>query len=110
MSEWQVFNLDELADIRVSNVDKKSLPGETSVRLCNYMDVYSNDYITKDLEFMEATASVAECEKFKVELGDVLITKDSETPDDIGIPSVTLDEMDNFVCGYHLAVSATLFL
>jgi type I restriction enzyme, S subunit len=104
MSEWQSFQLDELADIRVSNVDKKSQQGERSVRLCNYMDVYSNDYITSSLEFMEATASAAECEKFKVEQGDVLITKDSETPDDIGIPSVVVNEIEDLVCGYHLAL------
>jgi len=104
MSEWKIFHLDELADIRVSNVDKKSQSGESVVRLCNYMDIYSNDYITSDLKFMEATASAAECEKFKVAQGDVMITKDSETPDDIGIPTVVLDDIDNLVCGYHLAL------
>ena len=104
MSEWKIFHLDELADIRVSNVDKKSQPGEGAVRLCNYMDVYSNDYITRGLVFMEATASAAECEKFKVEQGDVMITKDSETPDDIGIPTVVLDDIDNLICSYHLAL------
>jgi type I restriction enzyme, S subunit len=104
MSEWQSYSLAELADIRVSNVDKKSKPDENLVRLCNYMDVYSNDYITANLAFMESTASSVECAKFKVDKGDVLITKDSETPYDIGIPSVVIDEIENLVCGYHLAL------
>lgn len=107
MSEWVTRPLGELADIRVSNVDKKSLPGEKSVLLCNYMDVYANDYIRADIAFMEATASLAEIAKFKVDAGDVVITKDSETPDDIGLPAVVMDQIDNLVCGYHLALLKT---
>ncbi|EBT6589948.1 restriction endonuclease subunit S, partial [Salmonella enterica] len=103
MSEWKKATLAEIADIRVSNVDKKSNQGEKPVMLCNYMDVYSNDYITRDISFMEATANIMEIAKFTVSKGDVLITKDSETPFDIGIPAVVVDDMDNLVCGYHLA-------
>ncbi|NUZ07667.1 restriction endonuclease subunit S [Piscinibacter koreensis] len=103
MSDWKVVPLRDVADIRVSNVDKKTLLSELPVRLCNYMDVYSNDYIRPDLPFMEATATAAEIQRFRVAKGDVLITKDSETPDDIGIPAAVTDEIDNLVCGYHLA-------
>lgn len=103
MSEWRVAPLREIADIRVSNVDKKATPGEAPVRLCNYMDVYVNDYIRADLPFMEATATAAEIQRFGVQQGDVMITKDSETPDDIGIPAVVMDQIDGLVCGYHLA-------
>lgn len=104
MSNWKNYSLAELADIRISNVDKKSKSGEPAVRLCNYMDVYSNDYIASDLEFMESTASSSERAKFKVDRGDVLITKDSETPYDIGISSVVIDDISDLICGYHLAL------
>lgn len=103
MSEWRVAPLREIADIRVSNVDKKATPGEAPVRLCNYMDVYANDYIRADLPFMEATATATEIQRFGVQQGDVMITKDSETPDDIGIPAVVMDQIEGLVCGYHLA-------
>lgn len=103
MSKWNKTTLAEIADIRVSNVDKKSHFGEKPVKLCNYMDVYSNNYITNDIHFMEATANIMEVAKFTISKGDVLITKDSETPFDIGIPSVVLEDIDNLVCGYHLA-------
>ena len=33
-----------------------------------------------------------------------MITKDSETPDDIGIPAVVVDDISDLVCGYHLAL------
>lgn len=104
MSEWRQVELGQIADVRVSNVDKKTVSGEVPVQLCNYMDVYSNDYIRDHLDFMQASATVAEIARFKVALGDVLITKDSETPDDIGIPSVVIHEVDNLVCGYHVAL------
>jgi type I restriction enzyme, S subunit len=104
MSDWLEAPLAELADIRVSNVDKKTSLVEKAVKLCNYMDVYSNDYIRADISFMEASATSAEIARFKVDRGDVLITKDSETPDDIGIPSVVIDQIENVICGYHLAL------
>lgn len=107
MSEWITRPLSQLADIRISNVDKKSSPGEKPVLLCNYMDAYANDYIRSDIVFMEATATDIEISKFKVEVGDVVITKDSESPDDIGIPAVVMMQGENFVCGYHLALLKT---
>jgi len=104
MSDWTTVRLSEVAEIRVSNVDKKTVPGEPRVLLCNYMDVYANDYVTDDLPFMEATAPAAQVARFKVEAGDVMITKDSETPDDIGIPAVAVADVETLVCGYHLAL------
>lgn len=104
MSEWVTAPLHSLAEIRVSNVDKKTVPSERPVRLCNYMEVYGNDYIRSDIPFMEATANAAEISRFKVDYGDVMITKDSETPSDIGIPAVVMDQIDDLVCGYHLAL------
>jgi type I restriction enzyme S subunit len=103
-STWSVKFLSEIADVIVSNVDKKSVPGEQPVRLCNYIDVYNNENITPNLSFMEATASQAEIAKFRLRSGDVIITKDSETPNDIGVPSVMRADMDQLVCGYHLSI------
>jgi type I restriction enzyme, S subunit len=104
MHEWRTEPLERIAEIRSSNVDKKTNPGEEPVRLCNYMDVYSREYITEDIEFMEATATPAEIQRFGIERGDVMITKDSETPDDIGIPTVVVDDIPKLVCGYHVAL------
>ena len=43
--------LYEVVDIRVSNVDKKIYPDKSIVKLCNYMDAYSNDYISSKISF-----------------------------------------------------------
>ena len=104
MSEWIEKPLSELAAIRVSNVDKKSLPSEHPVRLCNYMDVYSGLYLNDQVEYMEATASAREIANFALQTGDVIITKDSESPDDIGIPAMIDQTAGGLVCGYHLAI------
>jgi len=104
MSEWSEKPLGELATIRVSNVDKKSLASEYPVRLCNYMDVYSGTYLDDEVEYMEATASAREIANFSLQTGDVVITKDSESPDDIGIPAVIDRTAGGLVCGYHLAM------
>ena len=104
MHEWRTVPLARVADIRVSNVDKRFVATETPVSLCNYMDVYANDYIRSDLPFMSASATKSEIARFKLQRGDVLITKDSETPDDIGIPAVVSEDVQNLVCGYHLAL------
>jgi type I restriction enzyme S subunit len=96
-----------VADVRFSSVDKLIFPSEECVRLCNYIDVYKNDYITGDLEFMSGSATWAEIERFGLQVGDVIITKDSETPDDIGIPAIVDYASADLVCGYHLGLLRT---
>jgi type I restriction enzyme S subunit len=78
--------------------------GEVPVHLCNYTDVYYNEQITADLDFMEATASPDQCLTFQLQPGDVLLTKDSETPDDIGVCAVVAETRPRLLCGYHLAL------
>jgi len=42
-AHWEVKRLRNVANLRVSNIDKKTLEKELAVRLCNYVDVYKND-------------------------------------------------------------------
>lgn len=102
-THWKVKKLKYVSLVQPSNVDKKSNDKEIPVRLCNYVDVYKNEFITGDIDFMEATAKEDEIQKFKLKIGDVLITKDSETPTDIAVPAFVKIQNDDLVCGYHLA-------
>jgi len=102
-NDWGVKKLKYISSVVFSNVDKHTIEGEQPVKLCNYVDVYYNDFITSDMEFMSATALPREIDKFSLLQGDVLITKDSESRDDIAIPSFVRDEMNGVLCGYHLA-------
>ena len=98
-------SIASIAEVIVSPVDKKTLPGEDPVFLCNYTDVYYNSYMaTGDMSFMEATARPSEIEKFSLRPDDVIITKDSETPDDIGVPAYVRSTKKNLLCGYHLTI------
>ena len=101
---WDVKRLKFVSKIQFSNVDKHSFDSEMPVLLANYTDVYKNQFITTEMEFMEATASLNEIKKFHLEAGDILVTKDSETPDDIAIPALVKSTLPNLLCGYHLAM------
>lgn len=101
---WQSTRLSNVADVMFSNVDKHTLDDEVSIRLCNYVDVYKNDHITSAIEFMEASADVREIARFQIQRNDVLVTKDSETSDDIAIPALVSEELPGVLCGYHLAM------
>jgi type I restriction enzyme S subunit len=103
-THWKVTKIKNQAKVIPSNVDKKSEDNETPVRLCNYVDVYYNDYIRPNLELMEATANENELKKFQLQLDDVLITKDSEDPLDIAVPALVLETEDKLLCGYHLSM------
>lgn len=101
---WSAKPLRAVASFAVSNVDKVPVEGEIPVRLCNYSDVYNNEFITDSLHYMRATATQEEIAKFGLRVNDVLITKDSESWDDIGIPALVRKTADDLVCGYHLAI------
>nr|WP_320119747.1 restriction endonuclease subunit S [uncultured Marinifilum sp.] len=102
--DWLSNPVENTASLIVSNVDKKSFKHEIPVLLCNYMDVYNNNWITYDLRFMSATATMPEINKFQLLIDDVIFTKDSETPEDIAVPSVVEESVPNLICGYHLGI------
>ncbi len=101
---WANQKLKFISHVQFSNVDKHSYDHEIPVLLCNYVDVYYNDLITDEIDFMKATANEKEIERFKLQEGDVLITKDSESWDDIAVPAYSATDFNNVLCGYHLAL------
>ncbi len=104
---WEIRRLRFVCVFQNSNVDKKTYNGQKQVLLCNYINVYRNEFITNDLAFMESTASDSEISSMSLKLGDVIITKDSEDPSDIGVPAIVSENLENVVCGYHLTLIRT---
>lgn len=104
--EFKKYKLYELASVDISSVDKKSKEDEKPVRLCNFTDVYKNWAITRYhySSLMKATAKDRDIDKFCLRKGQVAITKDSETRDDIGIPTYIADDFEDVVLGYHCAL------
>lgn len=107
MTTFKEYKLGDIADIVVSNVDKKTTPNQKTVKLCNFVDVYHNWAITKNNydSFMTATASDEEISKFSLKKGQVAFTKDSETRNDIGIPAYIAEDFKDVVLGYHTALA-----
>ena len=100
------YKLGDIANVEISGVDKKCIGQEIPVRLCNFVDVYRNWAITSEMAegFMEATARQVEISKFTIKKGQVALTKDSETRDDIGISTYIADDFEDVVLGYHNAL------
>jgi type I restriction enzyme S subunit len=104
MTTWRRLPLKHVAGVRFSNVDKKTLHGQIPVRLCNYTDVYYNQRIVDEMPFMDASATAEQVAAFTLRADDVLLTKDSETADDIGVSSLVTADLPGVLCGYHLAI------
>ena len=103
-SHWGVSKLKYSSQVLPSNVDKHIFPDEIQVRLCNYTDVYYNEKIDDSLQLKEGSCTESEFKKFLLMKGDVIVTKDSESPDDIGIPTLVNSDFEDVVCGYHLTL------
>ncbi|WP_141699105.1 restriction endonuclease subunit S [Candidatus Thiosymbion oneisti] len=102
-ANWQAVPLKSVCQFAVNNVDKHSHEDEVPVRLCNYTDVYKNEKVSPKLDLMVATATKEEIAQFHLDVGDVVITKDSESWNDIGVPAYVEATSEDFICGYHLA-------
>src|SRR5690606_39253410 len=101
-AHWRIVPLKFVARPQASNVDKHSKEDEIPVRLCDYTDVYNNAQIIADMDFMEATATQAEIDKFALTDDEVIITKDSESWQDIAVPAHVPNAIEGVLCGYHL--------
>lgn len=101
---WERRRLKFIADVKTSNVDKHILDDEIPVRLCNYTDVYYNRVIKDDMELSAGSVTQHELNRFGLRRGQVLMTKDSESWDDIAVPAYVSQDMPEVVCGYHLAM------
>ncbi|HHT9830912.1 TPA: restriction endonuclease subunit S [Legionella pneumophila] len=104
MSQFTPRKLKMIASARLSNVDKHIYKDEIAVNVVHYTDVYYNDVITKNTTLPKGSVTAFEKQKFSLKGGEVLVTKDSETPDDIAIPVYIDGVKENTVCGYHLAI------
>ena len=104
--QMRKYKLGDIATVEISGVDKKIKDGEEDIRLCNFVDVYYNWAITmaRHDSFMLATARPNEISKFQLKKGQVALTKDSETRDDIGISTYIADDFNDVILGYHCAL------
>ena len=106
-SKWVLAKLKFLASTKFSSVDRHEYEEERKVSVCHYPQAYKNEKINSKTELGVGTCTEKEFENFALKKGQVIITKDSETADDIGVPTFIEEDIENAVCGYHLAVLET---
>ncbi|MHB8276453.1 MAG: restriction endonuclease subunit S [Candidatus Humimicrobiaceae bacterium] len=104
---WEVKKLKYLSEVYSSTVDRYIYDDEIQVSVCHYPDVYNNEFINENVLLNKGSCSNVEFDRFRLRKGLVILTKDSETPDDIGIPCYIEKNLSNVVCGYHLSMIKT---
>ena len=103
-NHWTTKKLKYLFNYTLSSVDRHVHLEELPVDICHYPDVYHNEKIRPSDPLPKGTCTEDEFLKFSLRDGDILITKDSESPDDIGVPCLIRGNLPNTVCGYHLGI------
>lgn len=101
-SQWDEVSLGESGTVSGGGVDKASNPGEATVQLLNYMDVYRAEFIGADTVSQVVTAPPAKISKCTIRAGDVFFTPTSEVPDDIARSAVAECDLPGAVYSYHL--------
>lgn len=107
MRVWKFVKLKYLSQVQFSSVDRKTSTDEINVRICHYPQAYKNEFITNTTSLSSGTCSQNEYDNYSLKRGQIILTKDSESADDIGIPAYVKEDIDNAVCGYHLAMIET---
>ena len=69
----------------------------SGIPIVNYVDVYSRDAIYKNTVKGRVDLTLAEINRFRVKRGDVFFTRTSETPEEVGIAAVLLEEISDCV-------------
>jgi len=96
---WQ---LDEIAQVTSSGVDKKTVPREELVSLLNYMDILRHPRIRLANLTAFTSANKTQLKTCDLVRGDILITPTSETIDEIGFACVVEADMPGAVYSYHV--------
>lgn len=106
-TEWKKIKLKFIASISFSSVDRHNGDDFVKVKICHYPDAYKNEKIDVETQISSGYCSVKQLQDFALTKGRVVITKDSETADDIGVPVLIDETIVNGVIGYHLAIIDT---
>ena len=94
--EWEEVSLGELFTFKNGLNKGKEFFG-FGTPIVNYMDVFSNSGILCSKLDGRVSLTNQETKNFDVRRGDVMFTRTSETPEEIGMASVILDDPDRTV-------------
>jgi len=97
--DWDLVKLGDLFEFKNGINADKSAYG-TGVCFINVMEVINNNYITYNDIPGSLIVTESQLETFKVSKGDVLFNRTSETPEEIGLSAVYLDDTNPVFGGF----------
>ena len=99
---WPLVSMADLGHVTSAGVDKKTVEGETPVRLVNFLDVFQRDFLY-DAEIQHTvTAPARQANLCNVCKGDVFFTPSSETQEDLAQSALAMEDMAGAVYSYHI--------
>ncbi len=101
---WNVRKLKLLGIFTSSAIDKKTIEGETLVKMINYTDIYGNTscVLNSNREYMIVSCPEEKKRVHNIKKGDVVFTPSSETTEEIGLSAVVNEDLPNTVYSYHV--------
>lgn len=93
---WAVENFGNVFTLKNGVNKGKEFFGK-GVPIISYRNVYDGNGIYDEMLSNRVEMTQSELDRFKVEKGDLFITRTSETPDEIGFTNVYLGELNNVV-------------
>lgn len=95
-NDWEIINLGDVFEFKNGLNKAKNFFG-FGTPIINYTDVYKNRGLLKENVKGKVYLNSDEINRFETKKGDVFFTRTSETPEEVGISSVLLDNIDNCV-------------
>lgn len=96
VKNWETTTIGEFLDFKNGLNKSKEFFG-VGTPIVNYMDVFKKRGLRAEDLHGRVTLSKDEIKRFEVKKGDVFFTRTSETPEEVGYPSVMLDDIDDCV-------------
>lgn len=96
VKDWKFVKIGELLDFKNGLNKGKDFFG-SGTPIINYMDVYKKNGLHRSDIAGKVSLDKKEIERYEVRKGDVFFTRTSETPEEVGLASVMLDDIDSCV-------------
>lgn len=96
VKDWKFVKIGELLDFKNGLNKGKDFFG-SGTPIINYMDVYKKNGLHRSDIAGKVSLDEKEIERYEIRKGDVFFTRTSETPEEVGLASVMLDDIDSCV-------------
>ncbi|MCX4254470.1 MAG: restriction endonuclease subunit S, partial [Bacilli bacterium] len=94
--EWNFYKFEDIIKIK-NGLNKEKDAFGFGTPIINYMDVNKNEKISKENIKGLVNANKNEISRFKVNIGDLLFTRTSETSDEIGLSASVIENINSCV-------------